>query len=264
MSEIKFSVIIPCYNGSAIIRRAVESCLVQTYPPFEVIIVDDGSDPLTVDVVKDLVAENQHKNVKAFFLKENSGVSVARNTGIKNATGDFICFLDADDLWHPEKLMRSKEFVTGGTNHLVLAHDFTYDLEDFKLPKATSGSFRRLTFFRLLFQNPIATPSLVIARKLGILFREDMRYVEDHELLLRLTKLCEIFFLDEKLLWINRAMGSKGGLSGDTVKMRRGELKMYFLLCKSDWRFYPLLPFLIAFSLSKHLRKIVLRSLRSS
>lgn len=94
-----FSVIIPAYNAENFIKNAVNSVLSQTIEDFEIIVVNDGSN----DSTENVVTEISDKRVRCVSQK-NAGVSAARNTGIINAKGEYICFLDADDLWKPNHL----------------------------------------------------------------------------------------------------------------------------------------------------------------
>ena len=91
------SVIIPVHNGGRYLRAALESVFAQTYRPFEVIVVDDGS---TDD--SGVIAQSFH-DVR-YIHQANQGVAAARNNGIEAARGEFFAFLDQDDLWTPEKL----------------------------------------------------------------------------------------------------------------------------------------------------------------
>ena len=100
MSRALVSSIIPVYNGEAYLREAVESILAQSYRPLEIIIVDDGSTDATA-----LVARSFGDPVR-WVHQENAGPAAARNRGIGEARGRFIAFLDADDLWLPERLVR--------------------------------------------------------------------------------------------------------------------------------------------------------------
>ena len=99
------SVIIPVYNRTVLIKQAIESIHNQTYRPIECIVVDDGSTDNTIKIVKDFIDQN---NDDAFDIKlikqDNSGAPSARNNGIKNASGEFIQFLDSDDLLYPNKI----------------------------------------------------------------------------------------------------------------------------------------------------------------
>src|SRR6266516_2486605 len=86
------SVVIPTFNRAAIVTRAIESALSQTYGNIEVIVVDDGS----ADDTRDIVASYGER--VRYFYQNNAGVSAARNTALRNARGEFVAFLDSDDV----------------------------------------------------------------------------------------------------------------------------------------------------------------------
>jgi glycosyltransferase involved in cell wall biosynthesis len=95
----KVSVIIPTYNRAHVICRAIDSVLAQTYPDYEIIVVDDGSTDQTAHVL------SFYTDRIRYIYQANGGVSKAReNTGIKAAAGEYICFLDSDDAFLPNKL----------------------------------------------------------------------------------------------------------------------------------------------------------------
>ena len=96
---MKFSVVIPLYNKEHYIEKTIRSVLAQTCPDYEVIVVDDGSKDSSLALAKKF----EGGNIRV-IAQENQGVSVARNTGILNASGKYICFLDADDEWRPDYL----------------------------------------------------------------------------------------------------------------------------------------------------------------
>ena len=100
----KISVNIPCYNSAAFIRETLESVLNQTYRDFEVIVMDDGSGDETGKIVKSF----SDSRVK-YFYKNNEGLSETRNKGIAASSGEYIAFIDHDDLWLPEKLEKQME-----------------------------------------------------------------------------------------------------------------------------------------------------------
>ncbi len=95
----KVSVIIPAYNAEQTILETVESVLNQTFRDFEIIVIDDGSSDKTLRILETI----QDLRVKVFSY-ENGGVAVARNRGISKASGDYVAFLDHDDLWTPDKI----------------------------------------------------------------------------------------------------------------------------------------------------------------
>jgi glycosyltransferase involved in cell wall biosynthesis len=91
------SVIVPVYNGESYLRAALESIFAQDYYPFEVIVVDDGS------IDESAAIARSYKELR-YIHQPNQGVAVARNVGIEPTRGEFIAFLDADDIWTPDKL----------------------------------------------------------------------------------------------------------------------------------------------------------------
>src|SRR5208282_4925870 len=99
------SVIIPTYNRTEQTIAAIDSVLAQTYSNFEVIVVDDGSTDRSGDVIQRFISQRPDGCQQIRFFRElNQGASAARNTGIANARGEYIAFLDSDDIWVPEKL----------------------------------------------------------------------------------------------------------------------------------------------------------------
>ncbi len=96
----RFSVVIPAYNRADTVGRAIQSALDQTHAPLEVLVVDDGSKDSTPEIIASFGEPVR------LIRQENGGAPVARNTGIRAAKGDWIAFLDSDDYWTPEHLMR--------------------------------------------------------------------------------------------------------------------------------------------------------------
>jgi glycosyltransferase involved in cell wall biosynthesis len=110
MSEIRASAIIPTYNRAELTVRAVESALAQTSPPIEILVVDDGS----TDDTREAMA--QFGSAVRYVYQPNAGVAAACNTGARQATGDWISFLDSDDVWLPsyfEQLVTAIETTEG-------------------------------------------------------------------------------------------------------------------------------------------------------
>lgn len=105
------SVIIPTYNRAELLKAAVMSALKQTYLDTEIIIVDDGSTDHTSKVVKQLQVDFSQKKIRYIKQAENQGAAVARNTGILAAKGEYIAFLDSDDVWMEEKLLKQMQVL---------------------------------------------------------------------------------------------------------------------------------------------------------
>jgi glycosyltransferase involved in cell wall biosynthesis len=102
MTKALVSIIIPAYNAADTICASIDSALTQSYTDIEIIIVDDGSTDKTANICRHYL--NKDARIK-YISKKNSGVSAARNAGIKSAKGEFVSFLDADDLWERNKIL---------------------------------------------------------------------------------------------------------------------------------------------------------------
>ena len=101
MNNYKFSVIIPIYKAEKYLEKSVMSVEKQTYRNFEIVLVDDGSPDKCPQICDDMCLK--YDNIRVIH-QENQGVSVARNNGIQAATGEIVCFLDADDEWMEDNL----------------------------------------------------------------------------------------------------------------------------------------------------------------
>lgn len=104
----RVSVVIPAYNAAETLPDTLSSVMAQSWPHFEVIVVDDGSSDHTDEIIADFAIRDPR--IKA-VRQDNAGVAAARNHGLRVAKGDLIAPLDADDLWHPEKLARQVERI---------------------------------------------------------------------------------------------------------------------------------------------------------
>jgi glycosyltransferase involved in cell wall biosynthesis len=107
MSKQLVSVVIPAYKQAAFVGEAIQSVLDQSYPHFEVIVVNDASPDHTSEVVRQFA----DPRVKLIVHEENRGLPAARNTGMKAANGELIALLDSDDFFHPEKLQTHVDFL---------------------------------------------------------------------------------------------------------------------------------------------------------
>ena len=103
----KVSVIIPVYNSSKYLKECINSVINQTYKNLEIIIVNDKSTDNSLSIINSF----NDRRIKRINLKENSGVSIARNKGIEVSTGNLICFIDSDDFWNLKKIEKQVEFI---------------------------------------------------------------------------------------------------------------------------------------------------------
>ena len=128
--EEKVSIIIPVYNEEKWIRQTIENLKEQTYKKYEIILIDDGS----TDKSKQIILEyTDDENIRLISLEKNVGPAIARNEGLKIATGRFICFQDADDLWDKHKLEKQINFMK--KNDCAFSYTAFKYLNDNKLKK---------------------------------------------------------------------------------------------------------------------------------
>jgi glycosyltransferase involved in cell wall biosynthesis len=205
----------PAYNAGKYVAESIRSALGQTFGDWELIVVDDGSADDTAEVARSFAASDTRVTC---FSQPNGGQASARNAGLKRARGDLVAFLDADDLWLPEKLKLQVAAVdeTGADVVFCDGHMFSDDpaveTDEFAVvPGKTEGS----EMFRLLFErNRIATLSVLARRSVldaAGLFDEDRRYqnCEDYDLWLRLARGGAVFFgMTEKLMKYRRHAGA--------------------------------------------------------
>jgi glycosyltransferase involved in cell wall biosynthesis len=121
------SVVIPAHNAERFISRTLESALAQSYDPLEVVVVDDGSTDQTAILVEEAAARD---NRIRLFRTQNSGVAAARNLGISEARGKLIAPLDADDLWHPEKIARQVRVMQTSSPRVGLVYCWSIEIDD--------------------------------------------------------------------------------------------------------------------------------------
>lgn len=259
--NIVVSIIVPNYNGMKTLSDMFLSVLTQTFSNWELIIIDDGSSDQSTHLIEQYIQNDQR--IKLIKMIHNSGPAKARNTGIKEARGKYIAFLDADDMWHPQKL----EIVLSAMekyNLKILGHEFSLK-KNFNMVFNTTITQENLiqkSFWNLLLKNFAVTPSIIVTKDNCLLFDESMHYAEDHELWLRMAFYYKVYFLDMPLVALGRQPLSTGGLSSNKFAMRLGEMKMYLKLFKLKKAFIFIIPFLLIVSLLKHIVRLCIEQLR--
>lgn len=188
---MKISVVIPAYNAAHFLPRCLESVFAQTLQPAEVIVVDDGS--------TDGSAETARRLGATVVSRPNGGLSAARNTGIQQASGEWIALLDADDRWSPGKLRAQVECIEPNT---VLVYTGIRIFGDDGVRKSCAAARPADVVRSLRYANPI-TPSSVLAKRDALLkvggFREDIRACEDWDMWVRLSGLGSFAAVEDSL-----------------------------------------------------------------
>lgn len=194
----KVSVIIPTHNRAELLLRAARSVLAQTYPHWELIVVDDGSDDGTEAHFNTWLEDARPEQGISYVKSPRQGVSQARNLGVSHATGQWIAFLDSDDEWLPDKLERQ---LTLASEFSVIHCGETWLRDGTIVPqlKKHAKSGGRI-FNRCVEICCVATSAVLMKRSLFGGFREDFPVCEDYELWLRLSSKNLFGFIDEALV----------------------------------------------------------------
>lgn len=184
----KVSVIIPVYQSVSTIEDAIKSVVSQTYKDVEIILVDDGSTDCLVDKVEPF------REYITYIKQNNAGASAARNNGIRHAKGEYIAFLDADDIWLPDKLAKQIEFLDLNPDVGLVFGDIKFLYNDQIQAKTyfeICPPHRGKVFLELFRVNFIPILSVVVRKhildQIGY-FDERIKYAEDYQLWLRISK----------------------------------------------------------------------------
>jgi glycosyltransferase involved in cell wall biosynthesis len=233
------SIIVAAYNCEAFIGAALETCLRQTHPKVEVVVVNDGSKDGTGEILR------RYGGRIRLIEQKNGGLANARNTGVREARGEYIAWMDADDLVHPEKIATQVAAFRADPALVLVSTDFSafrteaegdyeashiesyYDayrrlgghasiypkrtpLENAAAPAVLSGRVAD----PLLYGNFVHPPTVMATRaameKAGA-FDESLRYSSDYDLILRLARLGEFGFIDAPLLRYRRTPQQMSG-----------------------------------------------------
>jgi glycosyltransferase involved in cell wall biosynthesis len=191
MGSPRFTVVIPCFNGARYIEQALKSALEQSYPPEEILVIDDGSTDGSLEIARAF-------GTRVTCLEQaHQGPSTARNLGTARARGDFIAFLDADDVWMPEKLAqharlieRRPELDLVYTGYCLLRADGSTEEVRARPPEWTRP--------RLKLECPIVPSTAVARTDLLRAERWSTSYgsSEDWDLLYRLSKVCKFGYIE--------------------------------------------------------------------
>ena len=158
------TIVIPVFNGTSTLREAIDSALAQTYPHFEVLVVDDGSTDGSADIVR-----SYDDNRLRMVQQANGGLNSARNTGIREARANYIGLLDADDLWEPTKLAKQMAHLDSDpTIGLSFAGSWMIDLDSNPTGLHQTPQVTGITPSDLLYRNPVGNGSTPVMRRAAL------------------------------------------------------------------------------------------------
>jgi glycosyltransferase involved in cell wall biosynthesis len=191
------AVVIPTYNRYEFLKRALHSVVCQSYQPKEIIVVDDGSTDKTLQI------KNDFPNI-IYIYQKNTGVSSARNLGIKKSSCEWITFLDSDDEWLSNKLEIQVKFHKKNKNSLISYTDEIWIKNDKEINIPKKYKKKSGNIFKECLSHCFIAPSSVIIhknlfKKFG-LFDVELEVCEDYDLWIRIAQECEIGLVDKKLI----------------------------------------------------------------
>ena len=230
-NSFSISVVIPTFNRLIYLERAIKSVLNQTISVNEIIIVDDGSDDGTSEFI-----HSNYPNLKYIF-QSNSGVSAARNTGIKAASSNWIAFLDSDDAWVTNKIQKQiTELELNPEMNFCHSNEIWIRNGREIKQKNTHKKFGGYIFDKCLDKCRIS-PSTVICRKSLLIklngFDEDLAICEDYDLWLRITSNNPVIYIEKPL--IIKYGGHQDQLSRNSEGIESYHIKSLEKLLKQDF-----------------------------
>lgn len=203
IDDKKVSVVIPFCNRCEETLRAIDSILKQSFKHFEIVLINDGSSE-DISEIRELATE--HNNIRLFENKSNMGVSASRNLGIKKAKGEYIAFLDSDDVFEPDKLKKQIQYMVA--SKAVMSHtSYTRNIDGDKVI-IHSGKDEGHCERKMMYNCPIATPTVMLRTNYlienNLFFDENIAIGEDTCFWLELLKRNNYLIgIDEPLTTVN-------------------------------------------------------------
>lgn len=207
------SIITPLYNAEKYIQATIKSIQKQTYANWELLIVNDASTDNSLEIVSEIALSDSR--IKLITLSQNKGAAVARNKGIKEANGDFIAFIDSDDIWHKDKLKEQLNFMLNNN------FDFTftnYYLIENEIQQPFQSLLSVVEYKDIIRFNYIACSTVMFNRKkLGKFYMPNIRNRQDWGLWIKLIeKAGKAVNLSKYLMYYNIRQDS---ISSNKIKM---------------------------------------------
>src|SRR4051812_30447055 len=221
MAALPVSVVIPTFNSAHLISQAVESVLLQSSPPAEILVIDDGS----VDDTRQRLLP--YTGRVGYLHQPNRGVSAARNLGVLQASQEFVAFLDADDVWHPRKLeLQMKAFERCPELGLLSTREFAWPAPEFPEVQERTTGVKFVDWSQLVVRNYLAT-SAIVARRSALLlagpFYPAIQGPEDRDLWLRVAERTRVAILEMPLTGYRDVPGS---VSKQGTRCQQGMLRI--------------------------------------
>lgn len=263
------SVVIPCYNASTTILQSVDSVVkecVASKCMWEIIVVDDGSKDDSVIKLNEYLDDSLYKDNIILISQINEGAAAARNRGLNIARGEYVAFNDSDDIWLTGKLSVQLNYMNNHDDVFLLG--CRYGSDNFQY-----GSLLKLSYETVIdiknqvIKNYFAPPTVIFRRividKVG-LFNRKLRYAEEGYFFNNIVASFKSVYVDVQVAApINiKARWGDSGLSGNLLKMEKGEL--FNMHCAYKCKYISLWWYLFAvcFSMVKFIRRVIVSKIR--
>lgn len=232
MNKQTISVIIPTYNSSSYITRTLDSVLSQNILPSEIVMVDDGSSDNTIETIEEYKRKNKDvlENIR-IFQQKNMGAGAARNRAVKEASGEWIAFLDSDDIWMPGKMEAVRVAMETHPDSTIIAHDEyavdEKDMESRRLCVLHEGYDNSKDLFIQLYEGNLFSTSCMVIKKEIILkaggFDESLRSAQDYDLWIRCGMYGKLFYIPEPYeIYVTR----EGNITANTYRRYNCEMRI--------------------------------------
>ena len=200
---MKLSVLLPVYNGENYIKKAIDSVLKNSYKNIELIVINDGSKDLTLEILNS-IPDDRLK----IFSKENSGLIDTLNYGINKCNSEIIMRMDSDDLIHPNKIeiqlsafLKSKSILMGTSGYLIDSSDSICGT--INLPTQNKQIIKSMMHFNPSIIHPSVMSYKSVIKKAGF-YSDFMKHAEDYDLFLRLSRYGKLSNLSNKLIYLRK------------------------------------------------------------
>lgn len=217
---MKFSVVIPAYNRSKVVLRAINSVLNQTFQDFEIIVVDDGSE----DETKEVVTSIRDERIK-YVWQKNQGATIARNTGILHSSGLYVSFLDSDDAWHRNMLEKQSQAYMNDPEVGCVYTDVQVVESDGKKHHFSKPLGACDNSYKAILAQGYMAPTSVVSGKRDLLievgmFDKDLPASQDDDMCFKLAKYSKVAFIPEEMA--DMYVGQINRISVNSDKVARG------------------------------------------
>ncbi len=205
------SIIMPSWNTAEYISETIESVMTQSYGNWELIIVDDASSDNTMEILRGI----EDDRIRIFSNKNNSGAAVSRNKALREAQGEWIAFLDSDDIWMPDKLEKQISFMEANGYKFSYTNYSEIDEEGNRLGVMVTGpkKISRTGFYNYCW--PGCLTVMYHRPTVGLVQITDIRKNNDYAMWLKTCKKADCYLLDEELALYRR--GRTGSISSHSI-----------------------------------------------